>query len=193
MTADKWAFAYDDKGHYLPSNGYILTSKLLSIKYILGVLNSKLMQFYFGFIGIMTAGGAFTLKHETIRELPIKINNEKEQKLIIELTDYILYIANQKDDIILNVKNDILISNFEQVLNGCVFELYFGEEMKKEGVGILDLIENDLLSVSKQNKEKAIVILYNKWQESKNEVRNNLTLMSFRCPDTIGIIVNNIS
>lgn len=193
LTADKWAFAYDDKRHYLPSNGYILTSKLLPLKYILGILNSKLMHFYFGFIGIMTAGGAFTLKHETIRELPIKVDNEKEQELIIKLTDYILYIVNQKDDIIVNVKNDILISNFEQVLNGCVFELYFGEEMKKEGVGIFDLIENDLLSVDKKNKDISIEILYNKWKESKNEVRNNLSLMSIRCPETIGIIENNIS
>jgi hypothetical protein len=40
LTADKWAFAYDDKKHYLPSNGYILTSANIPIKYLLAILNS---------------------------------------------------------------------------------------------------------------------------------------------------------
>jgi hypothetical protein len=73
LTADKWAFAYDDKGHYLPSNGYILTSKKVPVKYLLGLLNSRVLQYYFKFIGVMTAGGAFTLKHATITQLPVVI------------------------------------------------------------------------------------------------------------------------
>lgn len=66
LTADKWTFAYDDQKHYLPSNGYILISEGdLTNKYLLALLNSNLLKFYFGFIGIMMAGGAYTLKHET--------------------------------------------------------------------------------------------------------------------------------
>ena len=73
LTADKWAFAYDDKQHYLPSNGYILTSDNIPVKYILGWINSRLMKYYFGHIGVMTAGGAYTLKAATISSLPFKI------------------------------------------------------------------------------------------------------------------------
>ncbi len=72
LTSDRWAFAYDNEKYYLPSNGYLLTSKTFNIKYLLGVINSNLMKFYFSFIGIMTAGGAYTLKHGTIKQLPIK-------------------------------------------------------------------------------------------------------------------------
>lgn len=71
LTADKWAFAYDDKQHFLPSNGYILTSEIVPVKYLLGLLNSRLLKYYFGFIGVMTAGGAYTLKCATIESLPI--------------------------------------------------------------------------------------------------------------------------
>jgi hypothetical protein len=39
----------------------------------LAVLNSKLLKYYFDFIGVMTAGGAYTLKHATIQQLPVKI------------------------------------------------------------------------------------------------------------------------
>ncbi|TAE00304.1 MAG: hypothetical protein EAZ97_06250 [Bacteroidetes bacterium] len=89
LTADKWAYTLDKKRHFLPSNGYILTSKNLSLHYILGILNSKLMRFYFQFIGIMTAGGAFTLKYDTIANLPFKIISETEQQPLINLVEKI--------------------------------------------------------------------------------------------------------
>jgi hypothetical protein len=90
LTADRWAFAYDDEKHYLPSNAYLLTSSQIPIKYILAILNSKLMQFYFGFVGIMTAGGAFTLKYETVREFPLVESSDISQKRFIAVVDQIL-------------------------------------------------------------------------------------------------------
>ncbi|MBT4732833.1 hypothetical protein HOB87_12820 [Candidatus Woesearchaeota archaeon] len=74
LTADKWGFALDDSGYYLTSGGFFLVSKTISLEFILGVLNSNLMKFYFSFIGVMTAGGAFTLKKSTIEQLPIKVD-----------------------------------------------------------------------------------------------------------------------
>jgi type I restriction-modification system DNA methylase subunit len=88
LTADKWAFAYDSKKHYLPSNGYILTSTKIPVKYLLALLNSNLIKYYFGFIGVMTAGGAYTLKHGTIQALPIKI--AKYSKPFIDIVDKII-------------------------------------------------------------------------------------------------------
>jgi hypothetical protein len=187
LTADRWAFAYDNQKHYLPSNGYILSSGDIEVKYLLAQLNSKTLQFYFSFIGIMTAGGAYTLKHETIREMPIVVGTEKSRLSFISLVDFILSIyENEESDI------DI-IREFEKILNGCVYELYFGEEMKKAGVDILALVEKDLEAVKKISPEKGIAKLYEKWQEPKNEVRNRLLLMSTRCPDTIGVIEASVS
>ena len=193
LTADKWAFAYDDEKHYLPSNGYILTSEWLPVKYILSVLNSKLMQFYFSFSGIMTAGGAYTLKHETIKEMPVKELKEEEQIPFISLTEMILFLANNSNEVIADTQNKIVLDYFEQVLNGCVYELYFPDEMKKAGVEILELVAKDLESVKKLSNEKAIAKLYEQWQESKNEIRNRLLLMATRCPETIGIIEESVS
>jgi len=105
LTADKWAFAYDDKQHYLPSNGYILTSNVVSIKYLLALLNSNLLKYYFGFIGVMTAGGAYTLKHATIQQLPIVLS--ENQKPIIDLVDKILFAkVNNNNTAILEKKLD---------------------------------------------------------------------------------------
>jgi len=123
LTADKWAFAFDNKKHYLPSNGYILTSEKISLKYLLALLNSKLIQFYFGFIGIMTAGGAFTLKHETIGELPIKDVSALEQKPFIDLVDKILAIT-KSDDYQSNESKQCEVKKLEKQINQMVYKLY---------------------------------------------------------------------
>ena len=123
LTADKWAFAYDDKKHYLPSNGYILTSEKIPLKYLLALVNSKLMQFYFGFIGIMTAGGAYTLKHETIRELPIKEIPENEQKSLITIVNKILAIT-QSGDHQTNESQQAALKELEKQIDQMVYELY---------------------------------------------------------------------
>ncbi len=84
LTSDNWGFAIDEKHSFLPSNGYLLTSEETSLEFLIALLNSRLFEYYFGFIGIMTAGGAFTMKQETISALPIrhpspKVNTQLEK------------------------------------------------------------------------------------------------------------------
>ena len=92
------------------------------------------------------------------------------------------------DFILIQKKDGEDFYEIENVINGLVYELYFGEEMKKSGVDILALVEKDLEAVKELPTEKAITTLYEKWQEPKNEIRNRLLLMATRCPDTIGVI-----
>lgn len=114
LTADKWAFTLDEAQHYLPSNGYILTSTKLPIKYILGVLNSKLLQHYFGYIGVMTAGGAYTLKAATISALPFKI--AENTNLISSIVDRILDIKGND--------HNADVSKEESEIDQLVYHLY---------------------------------------------------------------------
>ena len=121
LTADKWAYAYDDKGHYLPSNGYILTSVKIPVKYLLAIINSNLLKYYFGFIGVMTAGGAFTLKHATIQQLPIKIASNQKA------------FTNKVDEILKYKAQDT--TNIEQQIDNMVYKLY---ELTYEEVKVID-------------------------------------------------------
>ena len=122
LTADKWAFTLDTEQHYLPSNGYIMTSKTLPTKFLLGLLNSKVLHFYFGFIGVMTAGGAYTLKAATIEALPIPSSvNDEQQQPIISLVDQILSAKKEKpqvDTTLLEHQIDLLVYH----LYGLTFE-----------------------------------------------------------------------
>jgi hypothetical protein len=135
LTADKWAFAYDDKKHYLPSNGYILTSDGgLSLKYLLALLNSNLLRFYFSFIGIMTAGGAYTLKHETISALPVKEISEKEQQSCVNLVDKILSIM-KDGDCLTNPSKQAKVKEYEKQIDQLVYKLY---ELTPEEIKIVE-------------------------------------------------------
>ena len=134
LTANKWAFAYDNKGHYLPSNGYILTSSEIPIKYLLGLLNSNLMNFYFGFIGIMTAGGAFTLKHETIREFPIIEILSEQRKTIIFFVDQILSITSASD-YPNNPHKQSQVKTLEKEIDQLVYKLY---DLTPEEIAIVE-------------------------------------------------------
>ena len=116
LTADKWAYTLDAEQHYLPSNAYILTSETISIRFILGLLNSKLLRYYFGFIGVMTAGGAYTLKAATIEALPIALGKKEQQKKI-ELNVESILNAKAKDK-----QTDV--SSIESEIDRLVYNLY---------------------------------------------------------------------
>ena len=116
LTADKWAYTLDTEQHYLPSNGYILTSEQLPVRFILGLLNSKVLHHYFSYIGVMTAGGAYTLKAATIEALPIPDSNALQQKEIISLVNKIL--ETKQEDPQANVVT------IEAAIDRLVYELY---------------------------------------------------------------------
>ncbi len=112
LTSDKWGFALDTEKNYLSSGGFMLVSDSLDLKYILAVLNSKLMNFLFNQIGVMTAGGAYTLKKATIDEFPILEIDIKSQQPLIEIVDKILSLkqANpQADTLALEQEIDVLV------------------------------------------------------------------------------------
>jgi len=116
LTADKWAYTLDTEQHYLPSNAYILTSETIPIRFILGLLNSKLLHYYFGFIGVMTAGGAYTLKAATIEAFPIAIGTREQQKEIAAKVESILN-AKAKD-------KQADVSPIESEIDHLVYNLY---------------------------------------------------------------------
>lgn len=122
LTADKWAYTLDEGKHYLPSNGYILTSSDIPVRYILGLLNSDLLKYYFTFIGVMTAGGAFTLKAKTISSLPFA--KADDMKPVIDIVNVILQ---KKAD---NHDADITIE--EEKLNNLVYKIYNIDESEQK-------------------------------------------------------------
>lgn len=201
LTADKWAFAFDDKKHYLPSNGYILTSSEINLKYILGVLNSSLMQFYFRFVGVMTAGGAYTLKHQTINELPLKVPTPIEENTIANLVNYILFTKNNSDPLkgLYRAEDlgidELKVQLFEEILNGCVYELYFSEEMKNKEIDILQLVSETVVNIDNMQPDEArkvINMFYVSVKNPDSKIRNRIMKFETRSPKILLPIINSL-
>jgi len=170
LTADKWAFTIDKGCHFLPSNGYILASDTVPVNLILSQLNSVVSNFYFSFIGIMTAGGAFTLKHSTISEIPIKVNiDEKNSHIICTLVDYLLLITNSTDD--------LLFHFFDSLNDAISIELNFGSLLKDSNKQILPHIGSLKPISDEMNEEEKLAIIQSEFErlyDPNHPVRNNI-------------------
>ena len=110
---------YDDNNYYIMSSLYnaILINKEYSLKFILGLLNSKLFQYLMYKLTFEKTKGAFTkAKIYHYYELPVKKCNISEQMDIIDIVDKILSIKHS------NETAEISILEFK--IDYCIYKLY---------------------------------------------------------------------
>ena len=95
QTADKLIATYDNQ-HYITRHSTHLISmvdKSLSIKYILALLNSKVLNFYYRIL-VPEVGKAFAeVKIVNLSKLPIKLPTDRQQKSIMKIVDHVLEIT----------------------------------------------------------------------------------------------------
>src|SRR5258706_10830201 len=83
--SDKSKFAYDENNYFVEATSFLMTGE--SLKYLLGMVNSKLLEWYFNQIGTATGVGTNRWKKYTIELLPVIRTNTNEQKIFEELVD----------------------------------------------------------------------------------------------------------
>ncbi len=125
LTSNKWGFCLDNEKYFLISGAFFLTSEKIPIKFIMAILNSKLMKFYFSIFGVMTAGGAFTLKRATIERFTLSEKNHNLKDKIIKKIDEITRIKNLNKD----------IKNLECEMDILIYKLY---NLTKEEIKIIE-------------------------------------------------------
>ncbi|MHA1699098.1 MAG: Eco57I restriction-modification methylase domain-containing protein [Promethearchaeota archaeon] len=121
-TAPRPAFALDTKGRVFKGTNTMVISKKLPLLFILGVVNSKLSEFWYKTFGFDYHGNR-TQKYEPAKAkkylLPIKIPEPNQVKAVIKLTGDILLMLGHSPDFsdpeILSVKNR---------LDSLVFSIY---------------------------------------------------------------------
>ena len=97
--SDKCNFAIDEQGLYGTNTLFVipLEEKYKGLyKYILGLLNSKCLEFYFKNTTPFISGGYYRFIPQYLKELPIKLpQTSKEEKLAQEITDKVELILSQ--------------------------------------------------------------------------------------------------
>lgn len=124
---------YSDKNEYILDNIYLIqvNKDSISLKYLLAILNSQLMNFYYRYRYSQThiGGGYFAINGKQLENLPIKLINKEKQKEIISIVDEILAIKNRLN--LLEESNtdekkrlEAKIEQYEAQINDQIFKIY---------------------------------------------------------------------
>lgn len=158
-------YALDTSSIMLSSNEYFIVSNSVNLKYLLSILNSNIIKFY-NTITMNSLQGNTTISQKNIFEnSPIKIINNANQKPFEIMVDFILALKPNKE-------LEYISSFFEKVIDVAVYELYFKDELHKEGFGVLNILENELknVEINLQNIEQT----YKIWSQKEHKIAYNV-------------------
>ncbi|MCH8486901.1 MAG: N-6 DNA methylase [Candidatus Cyclonatronum sp.] len=186
--SDRPTFTYTDFDTYVSQTYYIIKTERISNKYLTGLLNSKLIEFWLRYKGKMQG---FNFQIDKVPILNIPIYKPAKIRPFEIIVDYIITVL--KDDININshVPNSHISQLFEDVIDAMVMELYFKEDFEKAGIEFIKYAERDFENIEgKQEFEQAEIIhrAYQMLREKDNEIRNNLKLMDIKLADIVAPI-----
>lgn len=185
------SFTYDDVGYYTNQKCFILTGGKL--KYLLGVLNSKLFRYCFEEDFPELQGNSREINKVVFEEIPIKMPDDKQEALVNTLVDYLLYLYNPENEALLkHTPNNRIASTIEDVLNMVVYELYFQLHMKTTGLSVMKDLWPHPIAESK-NKAETILEFYKWLQHPENKVRNKILALDIKSPDLLSRINSSYS
>ncbi|MFZ2169703.1 MAG: Eco57I restriction-modification methylase domain-containing protein [Methylococcaceae bacterium] len=159
-------FCYEESPVFVLNTAYILTGS--SLKYLLAVLNSSVLDAYFSMISTDVRGNTRRYFKQYVEILPIP-EKPNESHYFDSLVDFIKLTKG------LNLK--LQTAYFEQIIDGLVFELYFAEEINAANkpivkhLGELKPITEDMTA-----EEKLAIIQseFDRLYEPSHPVRNHL-------------------
>lgn len=150
-------FAFCNFPCYVSQTFNMIQTNRVDMKYLTGLLNSKLIEFWLRNKGKMQ-GSNFQLDKEPLLQIPIAVPSREMQSLIAKLVDCIILINNVQDVRINKfVSNEYLAKMFELLIDGCVYEIYLGEELHRIGIHVFDTIRNIVENCSIDNDNLASV------------------------------------
>ena len=140
VLANHSSLTLDMNGEYYfvgggTAGGYGITLKensQLSYQYLLGLLNSTLIEKYLQSYATPFKGGFFAYNRETMGKLPVPLATEAEQKAIQTLVGYVLHLTAALKDIPSSGDSSmdkLMTRYFEQIIDAAVMELYLPEEL----------------------------------------------------------------
>ena len=129
--ADRLLFVYDGQKIYANNTVYFLN---IGNKYLLAVLNSMVMYFYYRQISSQLGNAALRAFTIYVEQLPIPKISKPKQKPFIELVDCIIAIT-KDNDYLENPTKKARIHDYEHQIDQMVYELY---DLAEEEIKIVE-------------------------------------------------------
>ncbi|MBO5181858.1 MAG: N-6 DNA methylase [Paraprevotella sp.] len=190
--AGKPVFAYANGENYMSATFYVIKTERVNMKYLTGLLNSKLVEFWLKNKGKMQ-GANYQLDKEPLQQIPIAVPSDNIQELIAALVDYVILISSSKENLSELISNETVASFFEKIIDGCVYELYFEEHMKEQEIDIIQFVNELIHPIDKlpDNKEKRAIIwdVFTKIKKTDNQVKDRLDLFTIKSPYILKLII----
>ena len=130
--ADKLTFTFDKEGYYFNNTVYFIDS---SSKYLFALLNSKIVNYYYGFISSQLGSKGLRAFTVYLKEIPIPQIEEEKQQPFIKLVDEILEAKLKIKDYKVLLEEAMKTNNFDREI-----------KLKKE----LETLENICISNEKE-------------------------------------------
>ena len=191
-SVERPAFAYCDFDCYLSQTFNMIQTSRVDMRYLTGLLNSKLAAYWFKSKGKMQ-GANFQLDKEPLQQIPIAIPSSSVQHLISELVDYVIFLNIAQSSVSELVSNVVVSQFFEKVIDACVFEVYFGDHMKEKEIDVIDSAIALIKPISKlqliNDKLKVIWETFMTIKKTDNQIRDRLDLFTLRSPEILKLII----
>ena len=175
------SFAIDKKGFLSANTTYFIPT---DETWLCGVLNSKLIEFFYQSVSNRIRGGYLRAFSQYIKQIPVVKISSKEKRLISELVDYVCLIDRTKQS---NLAQDkLMLEYFEQIINGLVYELYLPEDLHTYNFAFADPLQSENLPALNDiqgNKIEALRAIFQRLYAQDHPIRRNLFLL-----DTIPVI-----
>lgn len=194
QTSDSIRCTFDENGYYTLNSILIFKKKSdeFSYKYIASVLNSKLIDFFYKAL-TQEEGRAFAeVKPANVRKLYIPKASIKEQKLLETLYDYQHYCYSHTTED--NSMTELFVDLFNDIIDGCVYELFFREHMKEREIDIISYLYEIIKPIDGKDEcdtFNTIASVHSQIFTTNNPVRTRLKLFISRSPEYLKPIIQH--
>jgi adenine-specific DNA-methyltransferase len=197
QTSDSIRAAYDKHKFYTLNSTLILklkTDSRVLIKFVLVVLNSRLNNYVYKNL-TQEEGRTFAeVKPNNVRKLFVPKISIEEQAVFEVMCDYLMFLYDSKNDPLSPlVPNTHIAKIFEEVVDGCVYEIYFKEHMKERNIDILDRVRTLFKPIdsleSKGMEPEIINDIFNHLRKSDNQIRSRIQLFVSSSPEFLKEII----
>ncbi|MEG4851037.1 TaqI-like C-terminal specificity domain-containing protein [Microcoleus sp. B5-D4] len=174
-------FAFDTNSFYPDCTLFLIPAES---KYLLGFLNSGMIQFFINQICPAVRGDFKRFKSIYVSQISIPTTTEPQRNVIETLVNYIIYLTAELKDIpshgekmVETAEDKLMLSYFEQIVDALVMELYLPEELHSHDKYFMSHVLSENLpafDTVKGDKMPALRQIFKRLFNSEHPIRVNI-------------------
>lgn len=169
-------FYYDTKDHfYINNKAFIITSETVNLSALTAQFNSSLFRFCFKDNFPDLLGNSYELRKIFFDKIPLKHPSSVQTHVLEVLVGWVQ--EGKRAD-----APTFITAFVESVIDACVLEMYFEEEMKRCDLSFFERVSDSL------NTTKTLEAFYELANDSKHPIRNGLLRLPVDSPELFAVI-----